>query len=465
MGDFYSDGQSIYVQYFCDVDLPLSKSDAKVPLTASVHKSHLEYDASCYDSFSKKFSISYKGVVHYPFDVTVPLLSHGFAVTVIEAGQCHSVKYDFRVFVDGVLIDTLEVFLFIMPDSYFDKEYPRRGDLVVNCIYNASSQSCVEGSQTLPPRYYDFVEIGTSGFDTLIEQASDWHVGLSVEVLKDLQDTLPDRAGVIKVNAAIGDEAGWKDIYFFPKAFLEQSGYDLKGENNSIFGVASLDAPNPLQPLRCLVEGRFVTEDISMQRQMVRMRPVGQLLAEYGVAAIGLLKTDTEGYDVRILKAAISYCAARMVALPRYIDFENNLNVPASYELIDTLISNGYRVYSVVYGLGYSINNSTFRGQGVVYAELAEGAPLYWDMQTMEANGEDASVERTGVLSRISHMLSGHLPFIRAACREYLDGISFFAEGSGRAWIKGGFYCSLYANHGDEVEIPKFEYITHDSIF
>jgi len=49
----------------------------------------------------------------------------------------------------------------------------------------------------------DFLEIGTSTYDTLIEKATDSMVGISVEPVKCNLDLLPNKPNVIKVNAAI----------------------------------------------------------------------------------------------------------------------------------------------------------------------------------------------------------------------------------------------------------------------
>ena len=43
---------------------------------------------------------------------------------------------------------------------------------------------------------YDFIEIGTSNFDTLIEAADDTTVGISIEPIGYYLDQLPDRARV-----------------------------------------------------------------------------------------------------------------------------------------------------------------------------------------------------------------------------------------------------------------------------
>ena len=50
---------------------------------------------------------------------------------------------------------------------------------------------------------YDFVEIGTSDFDTLIQASDGTLRGLSVEPIKFYLDNLPDKVLVTKVNCAI----------------------------------------------------------------------------------------------------------------------------------------------------------------------------------------------------------------------------------------------------------------------
>ena len=47
----------------------------------------------------------------------------------------------------------------------------------------------------------DFLEIGTSNFDTLIQLADNKTVGISVEPIKYYLDSLPSPANVLKINA------------------------------------------------------------------------------------------------------------------------------------------------------------------------------------------------------------------------------------------------------------------------
>lgn len=54
------------------------------------------------------------------------------------------------------------------------------------------------------PRY-DFIEIGTADFDTLIETADNTVRGLTIEPLNYYLKRLPCRKNIIKINAAISN--------------------------------------------------------------------------------------------------------------------------------------------------------------------------------------------------------------------------------------------------------------------
>ena len=73
-------------------------------------------------------------------------------------------------------------------------------------------------------RHFDFIEIGTSDFNTLLQKADDSVVGLSVEPLVDYLERLPERARVTKVNAAVSDRSGSMEIYYVPDAVRREYG-------------------------------------------------------------------------------------------------------------------------------------------------------------------------------------------------------------------------------------------------
>lgn len=72
----------------------------------------------------------------------------------------------------------------------------------------------------------DFLEIGTSDFDTLIQVADDNTIGISVEPIKFYLDNLPSPKNVEKVNAAISITGSSEDIplFFIPPHIINEKG-------------------------------------------------------------------------------------------------------------------------------------------------------------------------------------------------------------------------------------------------
>jgi hypothetical protein len=63
---------------------------------------------------------------------------------------------------------------------------------------------------------YDFIEVGTSDFHTLIQDCGDEVVGLSIEPITEYINNLPDKPNVTKIKAALSDEDGEIQIYRIP---------------------------------------------------------------------------------------------------------------------------------------------------------------------------------------------------------------------------------------------------------
>ena len=86
---------------------------------------------------------------------------------------------------------------------------------------------------------YDFIEIGTSDFDSLIQEDNN-NVGISIEPVKFLLDNLPEKDNVIKLNCAISDRDGDANIFWIhPK---DVDSYDLPWW---LKGCSSLYSPHP----------------------------------------------------------------------------------------------------------------------------------------------------------------------------------------------------------------------------
>jgi FkbM family methyltransferase len=187
-------------------------------------------------------------------------------------------------------------------------------------------------------RHFDFIEIGTSDFNTLLQKAGPKTVGLSVEPLTDYLERLPDRPHVTKVNAAVSDRSGSMEIYYVPDAVRKEYGLPgwMKGTNK-------IGAPHPT------VERYLVKHGLPaslMHRRRVPVLSVEGLFRRYRVGSVDYLKIDTEGHDPVILGAYLDLVARRPTLRASRILFESNA-LTAREEvaaLTERLRAVGYRV-------------------------------------------------------------------------------------------------------------------------
>ena len=163
---------------------------------------------------------------------------------------------------------------------------------------------------------YNFIEIGTSDFDTMIEQADDSTVGLSIEPIKIYLDRLPDKKNVTKVNCAIAfDGVEGKDImYYVSPHFLEQ---------NPSF-------PDWLRGCNRLGDYHLQHKNLKIEHLVetieVDIVPIAKLFEVYEVEKVDTLKLDTEGGDCYILKQLLPVLKQRdKSGWPTTIFFESNI--------------------------------------------------------------------------------------------------------------------------------------------
>lgn len=161
---------------------------------------------------------------------------------------------------------------------------------------------------------YNFVEIGTANFDTLIEQATETTLGISVEPLIDYLNQLPNPPGVKKVNCAIntGGNDTFIKIYFIPEKIINKKklGPWLRGCN-------SINDYHPQHIKLNLTE--FV------KTRMVPSISIEKLFKTYNVEKLDHLKLDTEGLDADILISFIPYLlSVEKEKYPKQITFESN---------------------------------------------------------------------------------------------------------------------------------------------
>ena len=74
----------------------------------------------------------------------------------------------------------------------------------------------------------DFIEIGTSNFDTLLQKSTEGQTGFSVEPLKYYLNKLPNKSGIAKVNAAITSNrtSNLVKMFYIPEEIIVRLGRD-----------------------------------------------------------------------------------------------------------------------------------------------------------------------------------------------------------------------------------------------
>lgn len=172
--------------------------------------------------------------------------------------------------------------------------------------------------------HFDFIEVGTSDFDTLLQDLaydeSRMHVsnvrGISIEPLKCYLDRLPNDPRVTKVCAAISNFSGKvKTFYVEPS---EISKHQLP---HWMRGCNSIITPHPevatnLKSLKL--------EHLQIELEVPCMTLL-EVVEKFNVSSIGLLKLDCEGHDPVILRNFIETFADKpLELLPKMIQFEFN---------------------------------------------------------------------------------------------------------------------------------------------
>ena len=210
---------------------------------------------------------------------------------------------------------------------------------------------------------YDFVEIGTSDFDTLIQVATENTKGLSVEPHKVYLDRLPVKAMVTKVHAALVTEEQYKKspettLYYVDEEDIANFhlGQWLKG-CNSIGEPHEFHTnwfPDPgfwkSSPNKETLQTINLQEKGLVREQTVRCMTFAMLAEEFNIGQIDLLKTDVEGLDAILLRSIIRYYIRNdwKALLPHRILFE-------AYTHRNMRQVKG--IQSILLGLGYTVHN------------------------------------------------------------------------------------------------------------
>lgn len=214
---------------------------------------------------------------------------------------------------------------------------------------------------------YDFVEVGTCVFDTLIETATDEQRGLSIEPIEYYLNQLPNKLGVTKIVGALvpdGDYQPYLDIYYVPEEDIARYGLPgwLRG-CNSIGRPHDFHTgyyPNPAEWHLAEDKSKLQTYDLTplgiVKQKQVQCYTYEMLVNAYAIERIKFLKIDTEGSDARIVVSVIEYYQKhnRMDLLPEKILFESNAHTKRD-ELMTALLL----LEKVGYNISMTQNDTT----------------------------------------------------------------------------------------------------------
>ena len=183
---------------------------------------------------------------------------------------------------------------------------------------------------------YDFIEIGTSDFDTLTQSIQN-KIGISIEPLKFYLDNLPDNDNVIKLNCAISDKNGIVDVYWIDPIDIEN--YNLPGW---LRGCNSIVEPHP-SAIKELKDRNIEHIYKKIQCKCLTWESIVDI---YDIKYVDYLKIDTEGHDYIIINNILNSNSI----LPNKILFENNILTTElnTRQTLERLKSFGYTI--VQYG-------------------------------------------------------------------------------------------------------------------
>lgn len=183
---------------------------------------------------------------------------------------------------------------------------------------------------------YDFIEIGTSNFDTLIQLSDDNTKGISVDAVKYYIDNLPDKSNVKKINVGISNINSFLDVYYIPEKTIEN--------NNLQHWFKGCNCINDYHPLH-------IEHNVShlCEIEKVKVITTYELFYQNNVRNVKYLKIDTEGHDCVILKTLFFYIKyLPTIFYPNKILFESNQHTCSIFvdEIIQLFCSIGYKLES-----------------------------------------------------------------------------------------------------------------------
>ena len=184
---------------------------------------------------------------------------------------------------------------------------------------------------------YDFVEIGTSDFDTEIQKANNNIKGLSIDPIKYYLDRLPQLKNCQKIEAAVSNKNGICQVYYIPENKIKE--FRLP---EWLRGCNSINSYHPTG--LNIIKNMGLDPHKIFEIKNVEMISFSTLVNRYNIEGIIYLKIDTEGHDTVILSDYYDLVENKPWLRAHKILFESNIltNRNDLTDILDKLFSLGY---------------------------------------------------------------------------------------------------------------------------
>ena len=198
---------------------------------------------------------------------------------------------------------------------------------------------------------YDFIEIGTADFETVLQYAEvDW-MGVSVDVNRYYLELLPTNPNVLKIPRAISEHDSNIEV---PCFYIHPNDVDEYNLPEHVRGSSQLSTPQIplLQTLKALDLEHL------LRAIMVEVWSFSRLLKETRARSISYIKIDAEGGTFSIVRGLQNACRMNRNHCPKMVSFEVWDRNGVLHQVPDATLQNQYAVervniFSEFFSLGY----------------------------------------------------------------------------------------------------------------
>lgn len=176
---------------------------------------------------------------------------------------------------------------------------------------------------------YDFVEIGTCDYHTLLEGCSPNQRGISVEPIKEYLDRLPNKSNVTKVNVAISAENKMVDLFW------------VEPHNQEKFNLGFTKGWGTIiKPHKGHSDYQMMLKTGMLSNHKIEAITWATLVDRCDIESVEYVKIDAEGHDCIIVNNILE-----SNVLPKKISFEKtHCSLEELEGTIKNLISTNYEL-------------------------------------------------------------------------------------------------------------------------